>query len=329
MTQFTGRRTALLGGAAMTAAALGLPGRLHEAAAQGATAPVSPGFYRYRLGEFTVTMVQDGFRIGQLQGFVRNAPLEEVQKVAAESFLSTTQLRIPFTVPVLQTAQDIVVFDVGNGPQAQPNATVGHFLHNLKAAGIEASQVTKVVQTHFHGDHIGGLITAEGAAAFPNAEVIVPEAEWAWWTDGGNETRSPENQRATFANTARRFAPYQGKVRRLAAGAEALPGVTAVAAHGHTPGHTAYRISSGNEQLMLVADTVNRPELIARRPDFHIVFDFDPIASEATRRRLFDQIAADRLRVSGYHFPFPSTGYLVKDGNGYRYVAAEWQSLTG
>lgn len=145
----------------------------------------------------------------------------------------------------------------------------------------------------------------------------------------GHESRSPERQRPTFANTARRFAPYQGKVRRVAAGAAVVPGVAAIATHGHTPGHTAYRINSGSEQLVLIGDVTNRPELIARRPDFHIIFDFDPVASEATRRRLFDMIATDRLRVSGYHFPFPATGYLTKDGNGYRYVPAEWQSLTG
>jgi glyoxylase-like metal-dependent hydrolase (beta-lactamase superfamily II) len=320
-----GRRGALLGAAA-TATALGLPqAALAQSAAPAATT-AAPGFYRYKLGEFVVTMVHDGFRIGQLQGFVRNAPLEEVQKVAAESFLSTTQLRVPFTVPVIDTGRNLVVFDAGNGPQAQPGATIGQFAANLRTSGIDPARVTTVIHTHFHGDHIGGLINADGSAAFPNAEIVVPAAEWAWWTDGGNETRSPEGQRPTFANTARRFGPYQGKVRQIADGAEAVPGIRAVAAYGHTPGHTAYLVADGSDQLMLVGDLVNRPELIARRPDFHIIFDFDPIMAEAARRRLFDRVAADRVRLAGYHFPFPSTGFLAKEGNGYRFVPAEWQA---
>jgi glyoxylase-like metal-dependent hydrolase (beta-lactamase superfamily II) len=324
MTDFTSRRLALGG----LAAGLAAPSLLRGAAAQTAPAAPSPagqapGFYRFKVGGFTVTTVHDGFFERPLQGFVRNAPIEEVQKVLAESFLPTESIRIPFTVTFLDTGSRLVAFDSGNGV-LPPTATQGKMIQNMATAGIDPAKVDLVVMSHFHGDHVNGLLNGAGAAAFPNAEVVVPAAEWAWWSDTGNETRSPEGQRATFANSARRFAPYQGKIRQVAAGAEVIPGIQAVAAHGHTPGHTCYLIADGPAQAMFLADTTNRPELLARRPDFHAVFDFDAAMAEAARRRILDQAAADRIRVTGYHFPFPANGYIAKEGNGYRFVPADW-----
>jgi glyoxylase-like metal-dependent hydrolase (beta-lactamase superfamily II) len=325
MTDTTSRRLALGG----LAAGLVAPALLKGAAAQTAPAATpaaasqAPGFYRFKVGGFTVTTVHDGFFERPLQGFVRNAPLEEVQKVLAESFLPTEAMRIPFTVTFLDTGSRLVVFDSGNGV-LPPTATQGKMIQNMAAAGIDPARIDLVVMSHFHGDHVNGLLNGAGGAAFPNAEVVVPAAEWAWWSDTGNETRSPEGQRATFANSARRFAPYQGKIRQLAAGAEVIPGIRSVAAHGHTPGHTCYLIADGNAQAMFLADTTNRPELLARRPDFHAVFDFDAQMAEASRRRILDQAATDRIRVTGYHFPFPANGYIAKEGNGYRFVPADW-----
>jgi glyoxylase-like metal-dependent hydrolase (beta-lactamase superfamily II) len=230
---------------------------------------------------------------------------------------------IPYTVTFLDTGRDLVVFDSGNGV-TPAGATIGRMIANMRAAGIDPAKVTRVVMSHFHGDHVNGLLNAEGLAAFPNAEVIVPEAEIAWWGDATNETRSPEGQRANFANSARRLAPYAARMRRVGPDSEVIPGVRSVAAYGHTPGHTCYHIADGAEQMMFVADTTNRPELLARRPEFHIIFDFDAVAAEATRRRIYDRVATDRIRVTGYHFPFPANGYLTKEGSGYRFVAADW-----
>ncbi|SDB66122.1 MBL fold metallo-hydrolase [Belnapia rosea] len=330
MTQITSRRLALGGLTAGLVAPLAAPALLRGAEAQttpGAapSAAQAPGFYRFKVGSFTVTTVHDGFFQRPLQGFVRNAPLEEVQKVMAESFLPTDSIRIPFTVTFLDTGSRLVVFDSGNGV-TPPGATQGRMIQNMAAAGIDPAKVDLVVMSHFHGDHVNGLLNAAGAAAFPNAEVVVPAAEWAWWSDTGNESRSPEGQRGNFANSARRFAPYQGKIRQVAAGAEVMPGIRAVAAHGHTPGHTCYHISDGTAQAMFVADCTNRPELLACRPDFHVIFDFDPEMAEAARRRIYDQVATDRIRITGYHFPFPANGYLAKEGNGYRFVPADWSS---
>jgi glyoxylase-like metal-dependent hydrolase (beta-lactamase superfamily II) len=285
----------------------------------------APGFYRFKVGGFVVTTVHDGFAERSLEGFVRNAPLADVQKVLADSFLPTDKFRIPFTVTFVETPAALVVFDAGNGV-TPAGSTQGRMIANMVAAGIDPAKVTHVVHSHFHGDHINGLLNAQGGAAFPNAEILVPATEWTWWTDTGNETRSPEGQRGNFANTARRFGPYQGKVRPIAEGAEAVPGVRGLPAYGHTPGHTIYRVSDGNAQMIFLADTTNRPELFAVRPDYHAVFDFDPVAAEATRKRVLDMVATDRMRVTGYHFPFPAQGFIEKTASGYRFIPGDWSS---
>ena len=319
------RRSLMLGAAAALAAPalLRASPSLAQAAAPAAPLAQAPGFFRQRLGGFTLTMLHDGSRAIPLQGFVRNAPIEDVQRTLADSFLPTDTLRITFTAPVVDTGRHLVLLDAGNGPQAA-GATVGRLATNMAAAGIDAARVTTVVITHFHPDHINGLTNAAGGAAFPNAEIFVPDAEWRFWTDEGAASRAPEGMRPLFANVANRFRPYHGKIRQAADGAELVPGVRLNAAPGHTPGHSVVHVADGADQFLYVADVTNRPELLARRPDFHIVFDMDGAQAEATRRRIFDRVAADRMRLAGFHFPFPAIGFMAKDGNGYRFVPSDW-----
>ena len=320
------RRIALAAPAVIIAA-----GGLPAMAQAPAVAPLgqAPGVYRFKVGAWTITTVHDGFFRRPLEGFVRNAPIAEVQGILAENFMATDSLSVPFTITFAQKDATLVVFDAGNGvtPAA---ATNGKMIANMAAAGIDPARVTHVIQSHFHGDHINGLLNAANAAAFPNAEVIVPAAEWAWWTEAANESRSPEGQRPQFANVPRRFAPYQGKIRQVAAGAEVLPGITSIAAYGHTPGHTLYRIADGNAQMIFVADITNRPEFMMRRPEWQIVFDFDGDMAAASRRRVLDMLATDRIRVTGYHFPFPANGYVARHVSGgvqgFIFVPGDWSS---
>ena len=321
------RRTLFAGSAAL-AMAMALPAAAQQAAAP---APVAqaPGFYRFKLGAWTITTVHDGFFRRPVENFVRNAPLADVQALLADSFMPGDMLTIPFTITFAQRGDTLAVFDAGNGI-TPVGATQGRMIANMAAAGIDPARVTHVIHSHFHGDHINGLLNAENGRAFPNAEIIVPAPEWAWWSDEGNATRSPEGQRPTFANAARRFAPYQGRVRQIAPGGEVIPGITSIAAHGHTPGHTIYRIADGSEQMIFLADTLNRPEIMARRPDWQIVFDFDGDAAAAGRRRVLDMVATDRIRVTGYHFPFPANGHFARHVSGgvqgFMFVPADWSS---
>ena len=320
----TERRLTLLTGAALLAA----PVLLRPAQAQPAAAPAAqaPGFYRFNAGGWAITMVNDGFNRAPAPAYMANVPLADLQAVLAESFMPTDAVTIPFTITFARRGTAFVVFDAGNGVPAGPTATNGRMIANMAAAGIDPAAITHVVHSHFHGDHIGGLLDASAGRAFPNAEIVVPAPEWAFWTEASNESRSPDRQKPTFANTARRFAPYQGRVRMVADGQEALPGVRAIAAPGHTPGHTIYRLSDGADQLLFLADLTNRPEVMARRPEWHAAADFDGPLAATSRRRMLDMAATDRIRVTGYHFPFPANGFIARDGQNFRFVPAEWSS---
>jgi len=317
------RRT-LFAGSAAVATALALPAAAQSPAPPAAAAQ-APGFYRFKVGGFTVTTVHDGHFRRPLEGFVRNAPLPEVQALLAEQAMPADTLTVPFTITFVETPRGLVVFDSGTGAQMAP--TAGQMAANMRAAGLDPARVATVVVSHFHGDHITGLTTAQNEVVFPNAEIVVPAAEWAFWTDEGNASRAPEGQRGTFANTARRFAPYRARIRQISGDAEVVPGIRAVAAYGHTPGHTVYHVHDGDGQMMFLADLTNRPELGARRPDWQIVFDMDGNAASATRRRILDRVATERMRVTGYHFPFPANGFIVRDGQGFRFAAADWTGV--
>ena len=278
------------------------------APAPAAAAAQASGFYRFRLGGRMVTLVNDGQgrRPKPTEGFVRNAEPAAVEKALRDAFLPTEHLDIPYTVTVLQGPDGLVLFDTGTGGQL--GATAGNIPANMRAAGLAPEQVTMIVVTHFHADHISGL------------------AEWAYWMDEGIASRAPEAMRGAFAGVRRRFGPYQSRLRRIAPDAEVAPGIKAVATHGHTPGHSSYLLSDGNDQVMLLGDVTNRPELNLANPGWHLVFDMDGQMAEATRRRVFDQVATDRIRCIGYHFPFPANGHVVKEGQGYRLVPAPWSS---
>ncbi|MCQ4161789.1 MBL fold metallo-hydrolase [Roseomonas sp. GC11] len=324
------RRT-LFTASAAAALAPALPA-LAQNQAQGAAAPSpatpfqAPGFYRFRLGGRVVTVVNDGFgrRPNPAQGFVRNAEPAAVEAALRGAFMPTAHLDIPYTVTVLETPQGLVLFDTGTGGQL--GATAGNIPANLRAAGLAPEQVTLIVMTHFHGDHITGLTDAEGKPVFANAEIVVPEPEWAFWMDEGEASRAPEAMKGAFANVRRRFAPYQARIRRIAPGAEVAPGIRSIATFGHTPGHTSYLLADGDAQVMILGDVTNHPTFNLENPGWHLIFDMDAPMAEATRRRLFDQVATDRVRCVGYHFPFPANGHVVKEGSGYRLVPAPWSS---
>lgn len=306
------------------AAAIGvLPSDLVHAQAAAPAAAQAPGFYRYKVGDATVTAINDGFAMRPLEGFVRNAELDAVKKAMDAAFLSQVQLQIPFTTLVIQSGGKTTLIDTGNGDLGAP--TSGRWMGNFKAAGLDPNAVDTVVISHFHGDHINGLRLKDGTAVFPKAEVMVPEAEWAFWMSDERMNAAPEGMKGAFANCRRVFGTMGGQVKQYKPG-EVIPGLTAVSAPGHTPGHTIFFLSSGNGKLMIMSDTTNHPALFVRNPDWSAIFDMNADEARATRRKLLDMASVEKAQVAFYHAPFPATGYIAKSGNGFEMVPAQWTS---
>ncbi|WP_439575547.1 MBL fold metallo-hydrolase [Phreatobacter sp.] len=320
------RRHALAAGAAAIAApaiATATAVQAQTAAPAPAAGPgQAPGFYRYKVGDITVTAIHDGFFNRPLEGFIRNAELPAVQAAASAAFLPTTAVPIPITTLVVETGGKLVLLDTGIGNVGAP--TTGNWLANFRAAGFDPARVDSIVISHFHGDHISGIRLRDGTAVFPNAEIQVPAPEWAFWMSDERMAQAPEAARGAFQNCRRVFSPLAAQVKRFEPGAEVGSGITSVAAYGHSPGHTAFVVSSGNAKLLYMADTSNHPAFFVRNPDWSAVFDMDADMARATRRRMLDMAASEKTRLHFYHAPFPSNGYVAKDGNGFQFVPAQW-----
>ena len=314
------RRTLLGTAAAMTAATAALPLASGQAHAQAdipkqANAPL-PGVFRYRVGSFELTSLFDGYGTRPLDDkFIINAPVDQVRAAARDAFRPTDTLKLSYTPTVVHTGTNVVLLDAGTGGKL--GATTGMMSRGLDAAGIAPSAVTAIVISHFHADHISGIKAADNTLAFPNAEILVPEAEYAYWMDEGEASRAPAGRKSDFDLVRATFGDLGSRLRRYRADEEVLPGMTAVAAYGHTPGHTALRISSGGETAMALADLTNVPFLFVRNPDWSAVFDMDADMARATRRKLLDQLAADRTLAFGYHWGLPNAGYIRKAGSGF------------
>jgi glyoxylase-like metal-dependent hydrolase (beta-lactamase superfamily II) len=182
--------------------------------------------------------------------------------------------------------------------------------------------------SHMHGDHILGLKNADGSLAFPNAEIMVPANDWAFWMSDDNMAKyqDPFNK-AQMGFNRKIFGNLKDKVTQYQPGKELATGITAIDASGHTPGQCVFVISSGNGKLLFQADVTNLPDLFLRNPDWHVMFDHEPEKAVATRRRIHDMAAAEKLLVHGFHYPFPALGYSEKAGNGYRMVPASWNPV--
>ncbi|MBI4274119.1 MAG: MBL fold metallo-hydrolase, partial [Rhizobiales bacterium] len=249
------RRNVLAGGmAAVATASISLP-----ASAEVTAGNQAAGFYRYRLGTFTLTAINDGVWHRPLEdNFVRNATPAEVKQALANAFMPTDgTLPIPFTALAVDTGSKRILIDTGTGGQIAPTAQT--FDANLKAAGIDAKSIDLILISHFHPDHINGIKTKDGVRVFPNAEIAVPAGEWAYWMDDANLNGATDTLRFYLLNARRIFRDIAKDVRRFEPGREVTPGITAIAAPGHTPGHTAFTVASGPASMLVLSDTTNHP----------------------------------------------------------------------
>ena len=265
-------------------------------------------------------MLNDGMAEFPIQALRVNA--DEVNAALDAAFLPKGKLQAAFNVTLVNTGTKLVLIDTGNGTT---RPTAGHLAANLTAAGIDTKAIDTVVISHFHGDHISGLLNAQGAPVFTSAEVQVPAKEWAFWMDDGNMSRAPEGMKPAFNNVRRVFGALGNKVTQYEAGKEVAPGITSMDTAGHTPGHTSYLVSSGSGKLLVQSDvTAVVATLIIQRPEWSITGDMDAAKAIEARKKLYDMLAAERMPFTGYHLPFPATGYVEKSGSGYRFVPIAW-----
>jgi glyoxylase-like metal-dependent hydrolase (beta-lactamase superfamily II) len=328
MTEFT-RRT-LLATAAVSAASAIAP-RPIVAPARAAAPPAgkqAPGFYRYKVGSFECTSINDGSRTFPMpDGFVRNVESDKVLAAAEESYMPKGMITVPFNPQIINTGSKLVLIDTGYGPGIGP--TVGLLPQGMAAAGIDPAAIDIVVLSHLHPDHINGVKTADGKVAFPNAEIMAPAKDWAFWMNDENAAKAESNpmMKAYFANTRKILSDIGGKVTRYEWGKEVAPGITALDTNGHTPGHSSFAVSSGPSKVLIQSDVTNIPELFLRNPGWHVMFDIDPQQAAATRHKFYDMAAAEKTLVVGFHFTFPSMGHVEKAGAGYRLVPIAWNPV--
>jgi len=320
------RRTALLGalGAGAALAASGIPTRPAQAAAP-MLGPTKPSVYRFKLGDFEVSTILDGAI--QLDGphpiFGANQKPEDVQKLAAENFLPTSRMAISFAPVVVNTGKELILFDTGNGAGRRPDA--GALRAMLGSAGYTPEQIDIVVLTHFHPDHIGGVME-DGKPAFANARYITGADEYNFWSPADKATGKTERVGKLVQSNV---VPLAEKMTFLEDNQDVVTGITAVDANGHTPGHMAFHVESEGKRLMITADTANHYVMSLQRPDWEVAFDMDKKNAAEARMEIFGMLAADKIPFTGYHMPFPNVGYVEPMGSGFRYVAAGYQMDLG
>ena len=310
-------RRSLLAGTAIAALGMG-----QASAAAPPTGTATPGIYRYKIGSYELTALYDGIWYRPITDkFIRNAPFAEVEHALDKAFMPHDRLTTPFTTLIVNTGKKLVLIDTGTGGQIAPSA--GALRDNLAAAGIDPKAVDQIVISHFHPDHINGIKDKDNALIFPNAEIMVPAPEWAYWMDDANLNTAPADLKLTFLNQRRIFSDIAAQVTQFQPGKEVAPGIVTLPAAGHTPGHTVFAVHSGDQSLLVLSDTAQHPAVFARHPDWQAAFDIDGAAAVATRKKIFDRAAADRMLVTGYHFPFPACGHLIKTASGYEHVPVE------
>jgi glyoxylase-like metal-dependent hydrolase (beta-lactamase superfamily II) len=310
-------RRDLMAGASL-AAAFGLTSRLiiDPAFAQ-KTADPTKGFVSYKVGSAEVTAIYDGiFEKPHDPTFISNASVDDTKAAMVKAGLSPDFVSISGTVSVVKNGGKTILCDSGTGGYA-PGWVSGKIAPNMKAAGIDPAKIDIVLISHFHPDHIFGLMEKDtNAQVYPNAEIVVSDVEYKFWTDPAVIDKLPEARKGLARRVQATF-PTWKNIKQVTGEADVAPGMKFVMAPGHTPGHRAFLLASGNDSLMLSNDTMYVPALNVANPGWRGAYDQDGATAEATRRAMMDKLIADKMMVAGFHFPFPGVGMIAKDGTGY------------
>jgi glyoxylase-like metal-dependent hydrolase (beta-lactamase superfamily II) len=326
MTELT--RRSLFRGAAAAAVLAPVAPKLAPAAAP-QVGKQAAGIYRYKVGTHEITVVTDGLNKAPLPDtLVTNVKKEDVKAMLAASYMDPETFFNPYSPVVVNTGSKLVLIDTGNSEAAykRTNGAVGQLLTNLEIAGIDAKAIDTVVISHYHGDHVNGLLRADNSLAFPNAEILVPAEEHKFWMDDSQMSRATKGRMEDLFKNNRRV--FSGEVvKRLRTyewDKEVAPGITALATPGHSWAHTSFVVASGTNKVFVQSDVTHVPFLFARNPSWHAAVDQDGPKAEATRRRVYDMLVADKMMVQGFHYPFPGVAHVEKAGDGYRVIPVAW-----
>ena len=302
------RRRFLAGSAAMAAAPL-MP---WKALAQ----PAAP--YVFKQGDAEITVVSDGELALPLKVMAVDASPEQLAEIAKRMGWPADAAKPHANVPVIKIASDVIVVDNGSGKKFQP--TAGKLAENLSAAGINPASVTKVVFSHAHPDHIWGTSKEDGTLLFPNAAYYVGETEWNFWTDPGLLAKMPAEMGDFVKGAQRDLTAVKDKVTMVKGGQEVAPGLTVLDTPGHTPGHISLELAGG-EGLIMPIDAMVNPIVSFEHPEWKFGFDADHDQAVKNRKALADRAAADKLKMLGFHWPYPGVGFAEKNEMAYRFVA--------
>lgn len=309
-----------------SAAALAAPAILSRASfaqeAEQEPVIVSPETRSFTIGKFAVSTVRDGKVVAEKphETFGTNQKPEDVAAALEANMLPSDKFINSFAPTLVDTGTDVILFDTGFGEGGRANGN-GQLLSGLQSLGYEPGQISVVVLTHMHGDHIGGLMEG-GKPAFANARYVTGRTEYDFWV---NPERMGTPAEQSHQNVLAKVQPLAEKLTFIEDEGEVVPGIRGLNAFGHSPGHMIFRVESEGRALILTADTANHFVLSLQRPDWEVRFDMDKAQAAATRKKVFDMIATDRLAFVGYHMPFPAAGFVEKAGEGYRFVPVSYQ----
>jgi glyoxylase-like metal-dependent hydrolase (beta-lactamase superfamily II) len=315
------RRTLFVSTTAMLAA----PAILSRAsfAQEASEPPMSyPETKSFRIGAFSVASIRDGKVVAEKphETYGTNQKPEDVAAALEASMLPSDRFINSFAPALVDTGSEVILFDTGFGEGGRANGN-GQLVAGLQALGYEPGQITTVVLTHMHGDHIGGLMEG-GKPAFENARYVAGQVEYDFWRDTARAGTPAENG---HKGVLKNVVPLAEKMTFVKEGSGVVPGIVAHEAFGHSPGHLIFRVESEGKGLFITGDTANHYVLSLQHPDWEVRFDMDKAAAAATRRKVFDMVAAEKLPFIGYHMPYPAVGYVEKNGDGYRFVPETYQ----
>jgi glyoxylase-like metal-dependent hydrolase (beta-lactamase superfamily II) len=299
------RRRFIIGAAGLAASAA-WPVRLWAAEAP----------FTFKQGDFEVSVVSDGHLTLPSNIFAGDAPPEERKALLDAAGLGGENIMPAANPVVIRTGSDLILFDTGSGTSFQP--TAGKLIENLTAAGIDPGSITKVVFTHGHPDHMWGTV-AEAGLKFPNATYYSGAAEWDFWNNPDIFNQMPPEMHDFVKGAQRNYVAVKDRVTMLKPGDEIVTGISALDTAGHTPGHMSFEVAGG-EGLIIVADVLPLPAVYFPHPEWKFGFDASHDMAIAARQKLLDRAATDKMKMIGFHWPYPGVGFAERKDTAYQYV---------